>query len=120
MRYFIIFGITILLSLIILFYPRNYLLKFKDSITIDYTSMGKEELWSYEQNNDNLKLLNSSKNIWKFIPVKDGKTTLTYYYDRKDGNSYKYKIVYELVIKNNKIIWKSGSGFGLLEYPNPY
>ncbi len=120
MRYIIMFVVTIVISLIIIFYPRNYLLKFKDSVTIDYQSIGKDDLWSYDIDNNNLELLNSSNNLWKFIPAKNGKTVLTYYYDKKEDGSYKYKIVYEFTIKGNKIIWVDGTAYGMLDYPNPY
>ncbi len=119
MRYIVIFSTTIILALLILFYPRNYLLKFKDSVTIDYESMNTDNLWTYEIDNDNLMLENNVNNLWKFIPKKDGETILTYYYN-KVGEKYKYKIIYKFIIKGNKIIWKEGEGQGLLDYPNPY
>ena len=32
----------------------------------------------------------------------------------------KYKIIYELKVKGNKITWISGKAFGLIDYPNLY
>ena len=119
MRYCIIFGITLIVVLIITFYPRKYLMKYDGQITIDYSDFINEELWSYELSNDNLLLKQNIDNKWVFTPNNNGKVTLTFYYDKKE-ESFKYKITYELVIKNNIIIWKSGEALGLLDYPNPY
>ena len=119
MRYFIIFSITLIISLLLIFYPRNYLMKFDNEININYEDITKDNLWKYEMNNDNLKLKNNVNNLWTFVPNKNGKTILTFYYDKKE-DGYKYKIIYELEVKNNKIIWLEGEAFGLINYPNPY
>lgn len=119
MRYYIIFGVTLVVCMFILFYPKNYLYKYTDRITIDYNELTDDDLWIYESTNDNLKLENSAQNIWTFTPNKDGKVTLTFYY-KKENDNFKYKIIYDFLIKGNKIIWKSGEALGLFDYPNPY
>ncbi len=119
MRYYIIFGLTLIAVLLITFYPKDYLMRFENQITVDYSKLTEDDLWTYEIDNDNLLLKENLNNKWVFIPNKNGKTILTFYYNR-DDDKYTYKITYELVVKNNKIIWKNGEALGLLDYPNLY
>ena len=112
MRYIIMFGLTIIIALLILFYPRNYLMKFNNCVTIDYNNF-IEGNWEYEISNDNILLKESADNKWIFVPNKNGKVNLTFINDE-------YKIEYEFDVKNNIIIWKQGQASGLLDYPNPY
>lgn len=119
MRYYIIFGITLVIVLLITFYPRNYLMKYEGKITIDYNNFTDENLWSYELSNDNLILKENVDSVWTFIPNGNGNVTVTFYYDKND-NEFTYRIIYEMIVKNNKIIWKKGEALGLLDYPNPY
>lgn len=115
MRYIIIFGVTLIISLFLIFYPQQYLMKYNDIITVDYTNLTEDNLWNYEISNNNIKLKENKDKIWAFVPNKNGKVTLTFKYDNN-----KYKIIYELKIKGNKIIWISGEAYGLLDYPNLY
>ena len=115
MRYIIIFGVTLIISLFLIFYPQQYLMKYNDIITVDYTNLTEDNLWNYEISNNNIKLKENKDKIWAFVPNKNGKVTLTFKYDNN-----KYKIIYELKIKGNKIIWISGKAYGLLDYPNLY
>ncbi len=117
MRYYIIFGITFILLLFILFY-NPYLGVYNDSISIKYEFNDEDYHWEYKLNNDNLSLQESDKNYWKFIPNKNGKTTVTFFY--KNDQSIKYKIIYSFKVKNKKIYWIDGEGYGLLDFPNPY
>lgn len=117
MRYFIIFFITFILCLLILFY-NPYLGVYKDNMTIYLEDNVENFSWSYELNNDNIMLYNKDNNNWTFVPNKNGVTDLFFTYTNKD--SVKYKIYYKLKIKNNKIYWLEGYGEGLLSYPNPY
>jgi len=114
MRYIIIFSITLVISLLLIFYPQKYLMKFEDSITVDYTSITKDNLWKYEISNNNIKLKENVDNLWIFVPNKNGKVKLTFFYENK------YKIIYELKVNKNKITWISGEAIGLLDYPNLY
>ncbi len=121
MRYYIIFGITLVIALIILLYPQKYLNRFNNKVTIDYSTIvdTNNELWVYEIDNDNLKLDNQNDKKWTFKINKEGITKLTFYYDKND-ESQKYKIYYKFEIKKNKIYWIEGNAIGLLDYPNPY
>lgn len=114
MRYIVIFGITLIITLLLIFYPQKYLMKFNDKIIVDYTDLTEENLWEYEISNNNIKLRSNEDKVWTFIPNKNGDVTLTFKYDNK------YKIIYELEVKGNKITWVSGKAFGLIDYPNLY
>lgn len=67
----IMFIITIIISMIIIFYNPNkkYLGVYKDNITIEYDI--NECIWSFELKNNNLKLIDNNKTnakeLWKFI-----------------------------------------------------
>ena len=117
MRYFLIFGITIIIALFIMFY-NPYLGVYKDQITIEYSFSEDGYYWKYDISNDNLHLKESSDNKWIFIPNKNGIVTLNYYYTNGEENLY--EIFYEFKVKNHKIYWVKGEGTGLLSYPNPY
>ena len=118
MRFVIIFGVTLILSLLILFY-NPYLGVYKNTITIDYSDISDGSFsWSFIKNNDCIELYNESENKWVFVPKNNGKSTLTFYYQNQ--SDVKYKIIYDFKIKNNKIYWLNGEGYGLLSYPNPY
>ena len=116
MRYYIIFGVTFILLLIILFY-NPYLGIYKDSISIEYNYDNEGYSWNYSSDNDCLSLKENSDNKWIFVPNKDGKTKLIFKYSSKDN--VKYKIEYLFRIKGNKIYWLDGTGYGLLDFPNP-
>ena len=120
MRYYIIFGITFILLLIILFYNPNskYLGVYKDKITIEYNYDDEGYSWSYENDNDNVEVETINNNKYILYPKKDGKYNITFKYSNEENN--KYEIKYEFEIKDNKIYWLSGEGIGLLDYPNPY
>ena len=117
MRYFIIFLITFILLLLILFY-NPYLGVYKDYINISLEDSIENYDWSFETDNDNIKLVDSTDHSWKFKINKNGITNLNFIYS--DSNNIKYQIFYKLKIKNNKIYWLEGYGKGLLSYPNPY
>lgn len=123
MRFKIMFGITAVILLYLLFYPRtSYLNIYNDSITIDYNTISTNEdySWTYTIDNNNIQLLeNNDSNKWTFIPYKNGETNLTYYYKNENDETL-YRIIYVLKIKDNKIYWVSGEGYGLLDYPNLY
>ena len=118
MKYLIIFGLTIILALIIMFY-KPFLSEYSKYVTIEY-KMEEEKgyKWIYDINNDKLKILYQDKNKWKFVANKNGKTKLTFYYSNDED--YIYKIYYEFYVLGNKILWLKGEGDGLISYPNPY
>ncbi len=120
MRYYIIFGITIIIAGLLFFYPKKYLHIYDKQLRIDYESFDKtdKELWSYEIDNDNLVLDNQKDKTWTFKANKDGDVKINFYYDRKEEIE-KYKIEYIFRVKGNKIYWMYGNGIGLFDFPNP-
>ena len=116
MRYFIIFGVTFVLLLFILFY-NPYLGVYNDSVTIKYDFNDEGYSWDYTIYNDNLILKDSDANSWTFIPNKNGVCKLIFKYTSEENS--KYTIEYKFKIKGNKIYWLDGVGYGLLDYPNP-
>jgi len=122
MRFIVMFGITIVLALIMIFYNPNkkYLAVYKNEMTIYYNIEEEGYSWSYKISDDNLKETKSENLSWTFIPVKDGEVTLTYYFKKDNSEEeYKYKIDYTFKIEGKKIIWTNGYANGLLNYPNP-
>ena len=100
MRYFIIFSITFILLLLILFY-NPYLGVYKDYINISLEDSIENYDWSFETDNDNIKLVDSTDHSWKFKINKNGITNLNFIYS--DSNNIKYQIFYKLKFKHNKI-----------------
>lgn len=121
LRFYIMFGVTVLISIYLIFWgpTSKYLAVYKDKMTIEYDMDTKDGYsWSYESDNDNVKLSSSDDDKWVFEPNKNGNTTLTFYYKSNDNTLY--KIIYGLKVLGNKIIWTKGEGTGLTSYPNPY
>ncbi len=121
MRYIIIFGVTFLIAALLIFYPRKYLYKYDNAITVDYSTIEDTdaELWTYEMDNDILKNTNYSDKKWVFEATGEGNVNLIFYYD-KNEDKQKYKIEYKIKIKNKKIYWVEGKSLGLMDFPNLY
>ena len=117
MRYFIIFGITIVLVLIILFY-NPFLGVYKNTITIEYNYNDEGYTWNYDLEGDSLVLKEENDNKWVFKVNKNGITNITFVYSNE--GDIKYEINYKLRVVGKHILWLDGLGKGLLEYPNPY
>ena len=123
MRYYIIFGITIVLALLIMFYNPNskkYLGIYKEDLTIEYNIIEDGYVWNYLSNSDIVSIEKISDTKWIVKPLKDGIVNVSFEFNNLETNERKYQIDYEFKIKNNKIYWTSGTGYGLLDYPNPY
>ena len=116
MRYIIIFGITFIIALFILFY-NPYLGVYKDTITISLDDEIENYDWNYTIDNESLKLFKSVSNEWTFKVNHDGTTNLIFAYSYQDNT--KYEIYYKLKVSGSKIYWLEGYGKGLLSYPNP-
>ena len=116
MRYILMFGITFIIALFIIFY-NPYLGVYKDTITITLDDELEEYEWNYSIDHDSLKLIKSDNNEWVFKSNNDGITNITFVY--KDQETIKYEIYYKLKVSGNKIYWLEGYGKGLLSYPNP-
>ncbi len=121
MRYIIIFGVTFLIAALLIFYPRKYLYKYNNEITVDYSTIENtdDELWTYEMDNDILKLIDHSDKKWRFKSNGNGIVNLIFYYD-KNEESQKYKIEYKIKIKKGTIYWIEGKSLGLMDFPNLY
>lgn len=116
MRYIVIFLITAVLCLFIMFY-NPYLGVYNDTITINLDDEVENYDWNYVIDNDHLKLINYGDNVWTFKAESNGVSNLYFTYSYNDNK--KYEIYYKLKVKNNKIYWIEGYGEGLLSYPNP-
>ncbi len=116
---YVLFFITLVISLFIMFYDpyKDSLKVYKDTMTIELFIEEDGYNWEYEMDN-NILNVNEKGDSWIFSPLKDGTTTLTFYF--KNSEDVKYTIEYVLNVKGNKIIWTSGKAKGLLDYPNPY
>lgn len=119
MRNIIIIIVTFIILMFILFYY-PYLGVYENKITFEYDLKEENYFWKYEIDNDILKLNESSENKFTFLPKKSGKCNVTFEYVNKTNNESKYKIHYKFKVKNNKIYWLEGIGYGLLSFPNPY
>lgn len=125
MRYYIIFGITFILLLIILFYTPNdkYLGVYENIVNINLEDLKVSDegyKWLYQKDDSiNVNIINNSS--WKLSFSKDGKFKITYYYTQNENiEDAKYIIYYEFERNKNKIYWISGKAKGLLDFPNPY
>ena len=117
MRYFIIFFTTLILLFVILFY-NPYLGKYDNYVNIKYDTSEEGYIWNYSLDNDSLSIVEENDNHWKFKANKNGKVKLVFKYTNDQDE--KYRIEYTFKVKNNKIYWIDGIGYGLLDYPNPY
>ena len=124
LRFYIIGGITVIGLIYILFiFKPKYLFKYKNSFTVKFDIEEIENYkWYYETENDNLKLSDSTDNMWIFIPSSNGSEKLTFYYKnmQKEDEEYKYKIVYDFNIEGKKMYLLTGMGFGISNFPFPY
>ena len=118
MRYYIMFGITLFLTLFIIFYKPD-LGVYKDKVTIEYSFKEEGYKWSYEIDGNALKLNNESLNKWTFKVNKNGPSNITFKYTNEEGNEL-YRIEYKFKVFGKRIFWKEGIGHGLIDYPNPY
>lgn len=122
MRYYIIFGVTFILLLIILFYNPNdkYLGIYNNSVNIKLDDFSDEYKWIYDKD-DSINIDQIDNFTWKLDFSNDGKSKITYYYTNTGkSDDAKYIIYYEFEKNKNKIYWISGEAKGLLDFPNPY
>lgn len=125
-RLMILFSITAIILFIILFYEpkKDYLVKYKNKITIDQIVENSESYWTIEKNNDNLSVednaLNDNTFRWTFKPISNGDTIVTFRnIDNSDSNIIR-TITYKFTIKENYIIWTSAEASGYGDFSNPY
>jgi len=123
MRYYIIFGVTIILALLIMFYNPNskkYLGIYKKELTIEYDIVEPGYAWDYFYDNDIINIEKVSDTKWIIKSLDDGTVNINFKFNNIETDENKYEINYQFKISNNKIYWTSGVGYGLLDYPNPY
>lgn len=120
MRYFAIFGSTLIIIILIFYFNPKCLGKYENEAFIDLESIDENYKWKYELDNNNISIIPYEKNKWKIIPKKNGNVQIIFYYTDSNINNYKYKIRYNLKIRNKKIYWIDGQGYGLLDFPNIY
>ena len=117
MRYYIIFGTTFIIALLLLFY-HPFLAMYNKSITIELNNSETDYNWEYELNGKALKLDSESDNKWTFSTNKNGVSSIDFKYI-KDQDS-KYTIHYTFRVLMGKIFWLDGKGYGLTDFPYPY
>ena len=117
MRYYIIFGVTLLVVLFILLY-NPFLGIYKNNVTIQYNFDDEGYKWEYTINGESLVIDQEEDNKWVFKTNKNGVTYISFKYVKEDN--IKYQINYKFRVLGKKIYWLDGSGTGLLDYPNPY
>ena len=117
MRYYIIFGITIILALIIIFY-NPYLGIYRNNVTIEYSFNDEGYSWTYEVDGSSLKIDQEEDNKWVFKVNKSGVTNIKFIYSNDEDT--KYEINYKFRVFGKTIFWLDGIGKGLTDFPNPY
>ncbi len=117
-KIYFMFIVTFIICIGIFLYKPRYLKIYKDTFTIKYNFKEEGYKWNYFISNNILTLESKEEDKWVFKPRKNGETTIVYIFSNE--KEVKYKIIYKLKIRGNKIYWLSGEGFGLFEYPNPY
>ena len=118
MRYYIIFGATFILSLIIIiFVPKiSYKDSFNDEIILSFDDTDDEYKWSYDIEGDSL-INNSNDNPFKFTIVKNGESTISFCYS-KNNEKCIHKVSYKFKVRSNIIYWLESEGMGYYVYPD--
>ncbi len=121
MRFYIIFGITLILLICILFYNPNgeYLGIYKENVKITYDYDDKDYFWIFEVSNNNIKVDEINNNTWNLSANNNGNFYINFYYTKDNKENYKYKIYYEFKVEKGIIYWIYGEANGLLDFPNP-
>ena len=117
MRYFIIFGITAILVLIILFY-NPFLGTYNNDLTFDFSKNKDECKWNYIVDGDSFKIDKDTKNIFKFKANKNGKSSIIF--TCGDAEEVIHEVKYDFKVFAKQIFWLESNGTGLYNYPNPY
>ena len=116
MRYYIMFFVTLIIVLIILFW-NPYLGTFKNTMTIEYNFNEEGYSWKLDQSSNKLLLSNDEESKWVFKANKSGYDELNFYYTNGEDNMY--HTYYKVLVIGRRIFWIDGYGEGLLDYPNP-
>ncbi len=117
MRYYIIFGVTLVLLAIILF-VNPFLGVYKNEVNIEYDKNIEGYTWDYELKGDSLSLKEKEGDHYVFKANKNGVSEITFRYSNEENT--KYTIYYKFRVLGKRIYWVDGLGTGLQDYPNPY
>ncbi len=122
MRYYIIFGVTIILAIFILFFDpyKDYLGVYKNSATLEYSQKEEGYEWVLISSNDNLIVKEENNNKWTIHINKVGETDIEANFINLDTNDVKYKINYKFNNNGKKLFWLDGMAKGLDDFINPY
>ena len=122
MRYYIIFGITLIAAIVIFFYNpySDYLGVYKNNATIEYLEKEEGYEWVLVPDNDNLTVNEINNNKWNISINKKGSTKVIASFINLENNDVKYKITYDFKNNGRKIFWTNGIGEGIPDFLNPY
>ena len=122
MRYYIIFGITLIAAIIIFFYNpySDYLGVYRNNATIEYLEKEEGYEWILVPDNDNLTVNEINNNKWNISINKKGSTKIIASFINLENNDVKYKITYDFTNNGRKIFWLEGIGEGINDFLNPY
>ena len=117
MRYYIMFGITLLLCLVILFYT-PYLGIYKNNVSIKFDLQEEGYTWKYNIEGNSLKFDKEENNMYTFKTNGVGTTKITFTHSNNDDT--KYEVYYKFYVIAGHIFWKESIGSGFVDYPNPF
>ena len=122
MRYYIIFGLTFIGILIILFFDpyKDYLGVYKNNATIEYKEKEDGYEWILISSNDNLIIEEINNNKWNIKINKKGSTNVKATFINMTTNDIKYTINYKFKNNGKKLFWLDGIGKGISDFSNPY
>lgn len=121
-RLLILFSITIIIVLYIIFFMKSKYLGIYDneiSIIKEYEK-NQDYSWSYSLDNKIVDINDKDSGNTYSLSIKaleDGKCVLKLLYN--SDTDTKYEIIYGLTIKEDKIYWTYGESKGLVDLPNP-
>lgn len=121
MRFYIMFGITAILSLLIIFFDpyKDYLAVYDDDVIIEYNYDDPDCIWVVSQDNENIHIENTSDQSWLLTINNKGTTKMVFKYINVLTNETKYTINYRFKNNGRKIFWEDGYSKGLLDFPDP-
>lgn len=122
MRFYIIFGVTLVLFIIIQFYvpKRDYLISFnKDHVTLSFNETQDDYYWVVTSENDVFDVYDETDTKWKLTPKGIGDDFITAMFVNFNTSDIKYNIKYRFKYDGKKIYWMEGVGNGTYNFPNP-
>ena len=122
LRYYLIFGVTIVLFILLQFYNPNkdYLGVYKDKVTLEYKEKEENYYWVVTSANDVFNVKDIEDNIWTLDPIEIGEDYIEAMFVNFDTGDIKYNIKYRFKYDGKKIYWLEGTAKGLYDFPNPY